>query len=61
MIEKGHSYTATPLVSHAIFQHIAQQRQAMPAMKADGLIITPSHNPPEDGGIKYNPLPRWPR
>lgn len=54
MIEKGHGYTATPLVSHAILQHNAQQRHAMPAAKADGLIITPSHNPPEDGGIKYN-------
>jgi len=54
MIEKGHGYTATPLVSHAILQHNAQQRHAMPAVKADGLIITPSHNPPEDGGIKYN-------
>ncbi|MFI2817191.1 phosphoglucomutase (alpha-D-glucose-1,6-bisphosphate-dependent) [Vreelandella piezotolerans] len=55
MVEKGHGYTATPLVSHAILQHNAQQRHAMPAAKADGLIITPSHNPPEDGGIKYNP------
>ncbi|MDK9687552.1 phosphoglucomutase (alpha-D-glucose-1,6-bisphosphate-dependent) [Halomonas sp. LC1] len=54
MIEKGHGYTATPLISHAILQHNAQQRHAMPAAKADGLIITPSHNPPEDGGIKYN-------
>ncbi len=54
MIEKGHGYTATPLVSHAILQHNAQQRHAVPAAKADGLIITPSHNPPEDGGIKYN-------
>ncbi|MGM0855839.1 MAG: phosphoglucomutase (alpha-D-glucose-1,6-bisphosphate-dependent) [Pseudomonadota bacterium] len=55
MIEKDHGYTATPLVSHAILQYNVQQRQAPPAGKADGLIITPSHNPPEDGGIKYNP------
>ncbi|MFP3344092.1 phosphoglucomutase (alpha-D-glucose-1,6-bisphosphate-dependent) [Halomonas sp. SIMBA_159] len=54
MVEKDHGYTATPLVSHAILQNNAQQRHAMPAAKADGLIITPSHNPPEDGGIKYN-------
>jgi phosphoglucomutase len=52
LVEKDHGYTATPLVSHAILQHNAQQHQAA---KADGLIITPSHNPPEDGGIKYNP------
>lgn len=50
LIEKGHGYTATPLVSHAILQHNASN-----AALADGLIITPSHNPPEDGGIKYNP------
>lgn len=50
LVEKDHGYTATPLVSHAILQHNAAN-QAL----ADGLIITPSHNPPEDGGIKYNP------
>ncbi|MCP1315178.1 phosphoglucomutase (alpha-D-glucose-1,6-bisphosphate-dependent) [Halomonas sp. 707D7] len=50
-IEKGQGYTATPLVSHAILQHNADPN----APRADGLIITPSHNPPEDGGIKYNP------
>ena len=50
LVEKDHGYTATPLVSHAILQHNASN-QAL----ADGLIITPSHNPPEDGGIKYNP------
>lgn len=56
LVEKRHGYTATPLVSHAILQHNSLQNQAMPgAGKADGLIITPSHNPPEDGGIKYNP------
>ncbi|MGP8291652.1 phosphoglucomutase (alpha-D-glucose-1,6-bisphosphate-dependent) [Vreelandella zhanjiangensis] len=50
LVEKEAGYTATPLVSHAILQHNASN-QAL----ADGLIITPSHNPPEDGGIKYNP------
>ncbi|NYS78407.1 alpha-D-glucose phosphate-specific phosphoglucomutase [Halomonas glaciei] len=51
MIEKNHGYTATPLVSRAILQHNAM----LGASLSDGLIITPSHNPPEDGGIKYNP------
>lgn len=40
----------TPVVSYAILRHAATRRQA-----ADGIVITPSHNPPEDGGIKYNP------
>ncbi|ADV46264.1 phosphoglucomutase (alpha-D-glucose-1,6-bisphosphate-dependent) [Nitratifractor salsuginis] len=42
-------YTPTPLVSRAILQHEETQGQ-----KADGIVITPSHNPPEDGGFKYN-------
>ncbi len=50
MIQSGDGYTPTPVISHAILSwnrsHIAQ---------ADGIVITPSHNPPEDGGIKYNP------
>ena len=50
-IERDGALTATPLVSHAILKHNAQGGTA----QADGLIITPSHNPPEDGGIKYNP------
>lgn len=55
-VEKGHGYTATPLVSHAILKHNRLQDQAVSdAGLADGLVITPSHNPPEDGGIKYNP------
>lgn len=48
---KDDGFTARPLVSHAILQHNAR----FPGRLADGLIITPSHNPPEDGGIKYNP------
>ena len=43
--------TPTPVVSHAI---LAANR-GRPAHRADGIVITPSHNPPEDGGIKYNP------
>ncbi|HKM38604.1 MAG TPA: phosphoglucomutase (alpha-D-glucose-1,6-bisphosphate-dependent) [Thiopseudomonas sp.] len=47
-VEQG--VTATPLVSRAILSYNAQRTTGL----ADGLIITPSHNPPEDGGIKYN-------
>lgn len=43
-------FTPTPVVSHAILVHNESTGQG----RADGLIITPSHNPPEDGGIKYN-------
>ncbi|WP_417585985.1 phosphoglucomutase (alpha-D-glucose-1,6-bisphosphate-dependent) [Nitrincola sp.] len=43
-------YTPTPLISHAILQHNLHQPDAL----ADGIVITPSHNPPGDGGIKYN-------
>lgn len=50
-VAKDAEVTATPLVSHAILGFNASQ----PKAQADGLIITPSHNPPEDGGIKYNP------
>ncbi|MFG6179539.1 phosphoglucomutase [Halomonas sp. THAF12] len=50
-IECDGELTATPVVSRAILHHNADPQQA----RADGLIVTPSHNPPEDGGIKYNP------
>jgi phosphoglucomutase len=49
-LQKGLGYTPTPVVSHAILTH-NRSRQG----SADGVIITPSHNPPEDGGFKYNP------
>jgi len=44
-------YTPTPVISHAILTHNRETTTGL----ADGLIITPSHNPPSDGGIKYNP------
>jgi len=51
MFQKGHRYTPTPVISHAILTH----NRARTKGRADGVIITPSHNPPEDGGFKYNP------
>jgi phosphoglucomutase len=44
-------YTPTPVVSHAILTHNRGRERGL----ADGIVITPSHNPPEDGGFKYNP------
>jgi len=49
-VDAAGGYTPTPLVSHAILAHNRSGTDEL----ADGLIITPSHNPPEDGGIKYN-------
>ena len=49
-VDSEQGFTPTPLVSRAIIQY----NQSGSAGLADGLIITPSHNPPEDGGIKYN-------
>jgi phosphoglucomutase len=51
MIQKGLGYTPTPVISHAILCYNKGKSSGL----ADGLIITPSHNPPRDGGIKYNP------
>ncbi|MDH4192148.1 MAG: phosphoglucomutase (alpha-D-glucose-1,6-bisphosphate-dependent) [Betaproteobacteria bacterium] len=51
MIDRELGYTPTPVISHAILRHNVPGRAA----RADGIVITPSHNPPEDGGIKYNP------
>jgi phosphoglucomutase len=50
-IQEGFGYTPTPVISHAIITW----NELHPDNKADGIVITPSHNPPEDGGIKYNP------
>ena len=51
MIDRDDGYTPTPVVSHAILAY----NRPRPAQQADGIVITPSHNPPEDGGFKYNP------
>ncbi len=51
MVDSMGGYTPTPAVSHAILNY----NRSKPASPADGIVITPSHNPPEDGGFKYNP------
>jgi phosphoglucomutase len=51
MIPKDRGYTPTPVISHAILTHNRERQGGF----ADGVVITPSHNPPEDGGFKYNP------
>jgi phosphoglucomutase len=51
MIAEGDEYTPTPAVSLAILNYNRGRKAGL----ADGIIITPSHNPPQDGGIKYNP------
>jgi phosphoglucomutase len=51
MIQKGLRYTPTPVISHAILTYNRGRDSGF----ADGVVITPSHNPPEDGGFKYNP------
>ena len=51
MIDGERGYTPTPVISHAILRHNRGRRTGL----ADGIVVTPSHNPPEDGGFKYNP------
>ena len=51
MIDDRDGYTPTPVVSHAILTH----NRDSAAGPADGIVVTPSHNPPRDGGFKYNP------
>ncbi len=51
VIHRGMGYTPTPVISHAILTTNHGRRSGM----ADGVVITPSHNPPADGGFKYNP------
>ncbi len=50
-IQHGAGFTPTPAISHAILRHNRGRTEGL----ADGIILTPSHNPPADGGIKYNP------
>jgi phosphoglucomutase len=54
LVEPADRYTPTPALSLAILQH-NQGRSEDDASRADGIVVTPSHNPPEDGGFKYNP------
>ena len=49
--QSGFGYTPTPVISHAILTHNKGRTSSL----CDGVVITPSHNPPEDGGFKYNP------
>jgi phosphoglucomutase len=51
MIAENDEYTPTPAISHAILTYNHGRKSGL----ADGIVITPSHNPPEDGGFKYNP------
>ena len=51
MLAEGDEYTPTPVVSHAILTYNRGRTSGL----ADGIVITPSHNPPHDGGFKYNP------
>jgi phosphoglucomutase len=51
VIQEGDGFTPTPAVSRAILAHNREEG----SRRADGVVVTPSHNPPTDGGIKYNP------
>jgi phosphoglucomutase len=51
MLSEATAYTPTPAVSHAILRYNRERKMGL----ADGIVITPSHNPPDDGGFKYDP------
>ena len=51
VIAEGDEFTPTPVISHAILTHNRGRDRGL----ADGIVVTPSHNPPQDGGFKYNP------
>ena len=54
-IDEDDRYTPTPAVSHAILSHNRGRSVTGVSGQADGIVVTPSHNPPTDGGFKYNP------
>jgi phosphoglucomutase len=54
VVDAAGGYTPTPVISHAILTHNRGGSRAHPPA-ADGIVVTPSHNPPGDGGFKYNP------
>jgi phosphoglucomutase len=51
VLAEGDEYTPTPVISHAILTHNRGRQAGL----ADGIVVTPSHNPPDNGGFKYNP------
>src|SRR3954471_5025658 len=55
LVDDRDGYTPTPAVSHAILRHNRGRAASGPGRQADGIVVTPSHNPPRDGGFKYNP------
>jgi phosphoglucomutase len=62
VVQRDDGFTPTPVISRAIVRHNFQAAPSLhpaqataPGRRADGIIITPSHNPPQDGGFKYNP------
>ena len=55
MLAAGDEYTPTPAISHAILGHNRRRTTLHGTGLADGIVMTPSHNPPRDGGFKYNP------
>lgn len=54
LVDAADRYTPTPALSHAILRHNRGKRDS-DSSRADGIVVTPSHNPPSDGGFKYNP------
>ncbi|MDQ2971718.1 MAG: phosphoglucomutase (alpha-D-glucose-1,6-bisphosphate-dependent) [Pseudomonadota bacterium] len=52
LIAKDNEFTPTPAISHAILTHNRDRENGL----ADGIVVTPSHNPPDNGGFKYNPV-----
>ncbi|MBW8483796.1 phosphoglucomutase (alpha-D-glucose-1,6-bisphosphate-dependent) [Actinomadura parmotrematis] len=55
LIDARDGFTPTPAVSHAILTHNRNRDAGRNTGRADGIVVTPSHNPPRDGGFKYNP------